>query len=122
MIIKVKRVYEEAKEEDGERVLVDRLWPRGLSKEKSKIDKWIKEISPSNELRKWYDHDPEKWGEFKIQYFDELNEKRELVEQFCMEFSKQRVTLLFGSKELKLNNAFALKEYIESIIKISKKA
>ncbi|WKD50054.1 DUF488 domain-containing protein [Microbulbifer spongiae] len=120
MKIKIKRVYEEAKEEDGERVLVDRLWPRGLSKGKGKIDKWIKEIAPSNELRKWYGHDPKKWLEFKIRYFDELNKKRALLEQFCAEVSNQSVTLLFSSKELKLNNAVALKEYLESIINVGK--
>lgn len=120
MKIKIKRVYVEAKEEDGERVLVDRLWPRGLSKGKSKIDKWFKEIAPSTELRKWYGHDPEKWPEFKMRYFDELNKKRALLEQFCEEFSRQSVTLLFSSKELNLNNAIALKEYLDSIINTGK--
>jgi uncharacterized protein YeaO (DUF488 family) len=67
-MIKIKRVYEAAAEDDGFRILVDRLWPRGISKEKAKIDLWLKEVAPSNELRKWFAHDPEKWGEFKKKY------------------------------------------------------
>lgn len=114
MKISVKRVYEEAAEDDGVRILVDRLWPRGISKEKGKIDKWVKELSPSSELRKWYSHDHEKWSEFKDRYFRELKENSEQVEELLSEYRNSKVTFLFSSKELKLNNAFALKEYLES--------
>ncbi|MEJ2324107.1 MAG: DUF488 family protein [Nitrospirota bacterium] len=107
----VKRVYDEPARSDGFRVLVDRLWPRGLSKEEAAVDLWLKDIAPSNELRKWYGHDPEKWPEFKRRYFGELKKKEELLEQITSR--KGGVTLLFGSKEEKLNNAAALKEYIE---------
>jgi uncharacterized protein YeaO (DUF488 family) len=78
-MIKIKRIYEMPTQDDGFRILVDRLWPRGLSMDKAKVDLWLKEIAPSNDLRKWYAHDPKKWGEFKKKYFKELDLKKELV-------------------------------------------
>lgn len=114
MSIKVKRVYDKAEDGDGLRILVDRIWPRGLSKEKAKIDKWIKEISPSTELRKWYNHDPEKWNEFKDRYFKELQDKSALIDDLFLKSRKQTISFLFSSKETKYNNAHALKEYIET--------
>ena len=114
MNIQVKRVYDEPNVKDGLRVLVDRLWPRGLSKDKGKIDRWIKELAPSTELRKWYGHDSDRWQEFKIKYFEELGANQAQMKLVCDELGELKVTFLFGSKELKLNNAFALKEYIES--------
>jgi uncharacterized protein YeaO (DUF488 family) len=108
---RVKRVYAEPSESDGFRVLVDRLWPRGLSKEGARVDLWLKDIAPSDGLRKWYGHDPEKWPEFKRRYFRELKEKEALLEEITSR--RGQVTLLFGSKEEKLNNASALKEYLE---------
>ena len=111
-MIKIKRVYDPSAEEDGFRILVDRLWPRGLTKEKAKVDLWLKEIAPSNELRKWYSHDPKKWTEFRKRYFDDLGTKRELVNQIIQQMKEGDVTLLYSSKEEKLNNAVALKEYI----------
>ena len=122
MNIQVKRVYEEPNVADGLRVLVDRLWPRGLSKDEGKIDRWMKELAPSTELRKWYGHDPDKWQEFKIKYFEELGDNQEQLKLACNEFREMKVTFLFGSKELKLNNAFALKEYIQSDGKVIKNA
>lgn len=116
MAIHIKRVYEPSTEADGYRILVDRLWARGLSKEKAQIDLWLKEIAPSNELRKWYRHDPEKWHEFKNRYFAEIQSKPDLVEQLLAEVRKGKVTFLFSSKEEKLNNAVALKEFVESIM------
>ncbi len=110
-MIKVKRIYEAPARSDGHRVLVDRLWPRGKSKEKARIDLWLKEVAPSNELRKWYGHEPAKWGEFRKRYFAELSDKEDLLAQ--LEGLKGTVTLLFSSKELKLNNAVALKEHLE---------
>jgi len=116
-MLKIKRVYDTPEEVDGFRILVDRLWARGLSKEKARIDLWLKDIAPSNELRKWYEHDPEKWPEFKKRYYSELNDKRELVDSIIEKAREGTVTLLYGSKETRLNNATALKEYIETRLK-----
>ncbi|HNO76275.1 DUF488 domain-containing protein [Nitrosomonas mobilis] len=115
--IRVKRVYEEPEESDGRRVLVDRLWARGLSKEKAKVDIWIKEIAPSTELRRWYGHDPKKWDEFKSRYAAELKNNPDQVETILEELHAGTVTFLYSSKEEQLNNAVALKEYIESVIR-----
>ncbi len=114
--IRIKRVYEEPEEADGRRVLVDRLWTRGLSKEKAKVDVWVKEIAPSTELRRWYGHDPDKWLEFKTRYAAELEANPARVEELLAEVKAGTVTFLYSSKEERLNNAVALKEYIESII------
>jgi uncharacterized protein YeaO (DUF488 family) len=111
-MLKIKRVYDPVSPDDGKRVLVDRLWPRGIKKEKAQINEWLKEISPSNELRKWYSHDPAKWTEFKEKYQKELAEKSELLKKIKAEAKKQTVTLLFSTKELELNNAVALKEIL----------
>ena len=114
-MIKIKRVYEKAEESDGIRILVDRLWPRGIKKEE--VDYWLKEISPSNELRKWFSHDFNKWEEFKNKYFNELNSKKELI-NFLLELIKKNsnVTLLYSAKEEKYNNAVALKEYLQELL------
>ncbi len=113
MSINTKRIYEEASAEDGYRLLVDQLWPRGLTKEKARVDRWLKEIAPSKELRKWYNHEPEKWPEFKRRYFEELDENNSLVDELIAIIKDRDVTFLFSSKESELNNALALKEYIE---------
>jgi uncharacterized protein YeaO (DUF488 family) len=113
MTIKIKRVYEPPSPSDGQRILVDRLWPRGIAKASAKIDLWIKEIAPSNALRKWYAHDPQKWPEFKRKYFAELETNGEVLKSFLAQISKGEVTFLFSSKEMHLNNALALKEYVE---------
>lgn len=113
MTIYLKRVYEKPVSEDGKRILVERLWPRGLKKGEAKVDEWLKDIAPSSDLRKWYNHDPAKWVEFKKQYWSELKNKKELVEKLEKESNDRRVTFLFGSKEEKLNSAEALKEYLE---------
>ena len=115
--IRVKRVYEEPEESDGRRILVDRLWARGLSKEKANVDVWVKEIAPSTELRRWYGHDPNKWTEFKNRYAAELETNAGQVEEILGEIQAGTVTFLYSSKEEQLNNAVALKEYIESIIR-----
>jgi uncharacterized protein YeaO (DUF488 family) len=112
-MIKIKRIYDALTPDDGIRILVDRLWPRGVSKEKAKVDLWLKETAPSNELRKWYGHDPKKWAEFRKRYFSDLDTKRELVNQIVQKTKEGDVTLLYSSKEEKINNAVALKEYIE---------
>lgn len=114
-MIKIKRVYEQPTKDDGFRILVDRLWARGLTKEKAQINLWLKDIAPSNELRKWYNHDPKKWNSFKEKYRKELEGKEELLIQIKkLEKEYNTVTLLFSSKEEKLNNAAALTEIIKS--------
>ena len=113
-MVNVKRIYEPSSQDDGKRILIDRLWPRGLKKEDARIDEWIKEIAPSNELRKWFDHDPNKWGEFKKRFFTELHGKEDVVDGIISAARKGTLTLLFGSKEERLNNAVALKEYVDA--------
>ena len=106
---KMKRVYEEPEKDDGYRILVDRLWPRGLSKEKAKVDLWMKEISPSNELRKWFSHDPEKWEGFKKRYEQELKENENWLNTLRdIEREKGTITFLYSAKEENHNNAVAL--------------
>ena len=112
-MIKVKRIYEKPSRDDGERILVDRLWPRGMRKEKAKLDAWLKEIAPSNGLRKWYGHDPDRWEEFKSRYAGELEGKEDLLDSIAQKERKGVVTLLFGSREERYNNATALKELVE---------
>ncbi|UOE51236.1 DUF488 family protein [Mucilaginibacter sp. SMC90] len=113
MDIKVKRVYETYAKEDGVRILVDRLWPRGIKKEDAQIDKWFKEIAPSSELRKWYDHDPEKFEAFNQKYHAEIDGTKVLDELINYIREHKTVTLVFSSKELKLNNAMVLKNIID---------
>ena len=113
-MIKIKRVYEAAAEDDGFRILVDRLWPRGISKEKAKIDLWLKEVAPSDELRKWFAHDSEKWGEFKKKYGEELAAKQELLKEVRrIEKEKGMVTLVYSARDMEHNNAVALKAVLE---------
>jgi uncharacterized protein YeaO (DUF488 family) len=111
--IHMKQVYEAPDEADGYRVLVDRLWPRGVKKVEARIDDWLKELAPSNDLRQWFAHDPEKWGEFKRRYFSELDRHPELVKELTEKAEEGVVTLLFSSREERFNNAVALKEYLE---------
>jgi len=110
--IKIKRIYEEFDEKDGARILVDRLWPRGVKKENAKIELWMKEIAPSNELRNWFSHDPAKWNDFKKKYFTELNANKKLCEELIGK-SKGTITLVYGAKDVEHNQAAALKEYLE---------
>lgn len=111
-MVKIKRIYDPPSTDDGRRILVDRLWPRGIKKEEAAIDEWLKEIAPSNELRKWFSHDSSKWQEFKDRYKKELKEKWDLVDAIRSESKKGRVTLLFAAKDLDHNNAAVLKELI----------
>jgi uncharacterized protein YeaO (DUF488 family) len=113
--IRLKRVYDKPAKADGRRVLVDRIWPRGLTKQEARIDKWLKEIAPSTKLRKWFRHDPARWKEFKKRYAAELDDRREQVERLARESHKRTVTLLFGAKDIEHNNAVALKECIERL-------
>lgn len=113
MTIKIKRVYEEPLDSDGERVLIDRLWPRGLTKEKAKIDLWIKEIAPSTELRKWFRHEPAKWEEFKRRYLKELIDNEVVVSRLKDLTKGKIITLVYGAKDEAHNNAVVLKEFLE---------
>ena len=117
-MIRVERIYNNPKRNNDDlRILVDRLWPRGLSKDKVRVDLWQKEIAPSNSLRKWFGHDEKKWNEFKQRYFKELDRKNELVDMILSkvkdESTSSTITLLYGTKEDRFNNAVALKEYLE---------
>lgn len=111
--IVIKRVYDEPAASDGRRILVDRLWPRGLTKEKAKVDHWAKDISPSNELRKWYGHAPAKWDEFRKRYFAELDRNGAGVEALIEAMGKVPVTFVYGSTERVINNAEALRLYLQ---------
>lgn len=113
MTIAIKRAYEKAEASDGFRILVDRLWPRGVSKEEASIDVWLKEIAPSDALRKWYHHE-EKWPEFKKRYFAELKDNTDAVAELKTYLKHKKVTFVYASKDTETNNAVALKDYIES--------
>jgi uncharacterized protein YeaO (DUF488 family) len=113
MTLQLKRVYLPPDDTDGRRILVDRLWPRGLSKATAKIDLWIKDIAPSNELRKWFAHESEKWPEFRKRYAAELRQMPEVVAQLRAELRKGHATLLFGAHNETENNAVALREYLQ---------
>ena len=110
MNIKIKRVYEQPDEDDGRRILVDRLWPRGLTKEKASVDLWLKDIAPSTELRKWFGHDPNKWEDFKERYLIELKENTEQIRLLKQEIEKGVVTLVYGAKDAEHNEALVLQE------------
>jgi uncharacterized protein YeaO (DUF488 family) len=112
--IKLKRAYDPPKPSDGLRVLVDRLWPRGVSKSSARIDLWLKEIAPSSALRKRFCHDPSRWSTFRERYSRELDKNREAVEQLLDQAHGRTVTLVYGAKDKEHNNAVALKEYLES--------
>ncbi|MCU7493021.1 MAG: DUF488 domain-containing protein [Bacteroidota bacterium] len=108
-MVKLKRIYEEYDEEDGFRILVDRLWPRGIKKEGSHVDLWLKELGPSSELRKWFNHDPAKWQEFKKKYRSELSGKKDLLSEIRnAEKENKTVTLLYGAKDTEHNQAVVI--------------
>lgn len=111
--IRIKRIYEEAYDQDVHRILIDRLWPRGVSKEEAKLDNWKKEIAPSEKLRKWFDHDPDKFDEFSKKYKEELKDKSKDIKSIKEITKEHRVTLLFGAKDEKHNHAIVLKEVLE---------
>jgi uncharacterized protein YeaO (DUF488 family) len=116
MTIAIKRVYDPREASDGFRVLVDRLWPRGLTKEKAALDLWAKDIAPSTELREEFNHRPEKFAEFKKHYRLELS-KNPALAAFRRELKRPKVTLLFGARDLKINHAVVLAEYLKQSVK-----
>jgi uncharacterized protein YeaO (DUF488 family) len=115
--IELKRAYDQAAETDGYRVLVDRIWPRGIAKADLRIDVWLKDLAPSAGLRKWFRHDPAKWDEFQKRYARELEQRRDALAQLAARARAGRVTLVFGAKDTERNNAVALKGYLERRLK-----
>ena len=113
MELQIKRIYAPNAPEDGLRILVDRLWPRGLAKADAQIDLWIKDLAPSTALRKWFGHTPEKWAAFQFKYIKELEEKKEEVQQLCAKIDKQKATLLYAAKDEKHNHAQVLLQYLQ---------
>lgn len=114
MTIKVKRVYENSDKSDGTRILVDRLWPRGLTKAKAGIDLWLKEIAPSTELRKWFAHDPEKWSRFRGRYRTELKHHPDQVESIRAKARDGTVTLIYAARDQQHNEAVVLKKILDT--------
>ena len=114
-MLQIKRVYELPESDDGVRFLVERLWPRGMKKESIPLDGWLKEVAPSEALRRWFGHDPGKWQEFRERYFSELNGKPEALQAIVEAARRGRVTLLYSTRDTNYNNAAALKEYIEEL-------
>jgi uncharacterized protein YeaO (DUF488 family) len=113
MAIQLKRVYEEPSKSDGFRILVDRLWPRGLSKEKAHVDLWLKEVAPSDELRKWFGHDPARWPEFRARYRAELKRNREQLTLLRRAVDRSHATLVYGAKDKEHNQAVVLRQLLE---------
>lgn len=113
MNIRLKRAYEAPAKEDGERLLVERLWPRGLTKEKAAVDEWFRDVAPSPALRKWYAHDPEKWEEFRRRYLAELRGNRDEVERLRARVEKGPVTFIYAAKDETRNSAVVLKAFLE---------
>ncbi|MGZ4928772.1 MAG: DUF488 domain-containing protein [Halobacteriota archaeon] len=116
IMIKSKRVYEQAKPSDGYRVLVDRLWPRGVRKDDAKLNAWLRELGPSTELRKWFSHDPDKWPEFQRRYRAELNSKTHVLQKLIADAATEDITLVYASREQRYNNVTVLKEVLEDIM------
>lgn len=112
-MIKLKRIYEEPVADDGLRILVERLWPRGFTKARAKIDLWLKDVAPSTQLRIWYGHDPAKWEEFRERYWEELENRRDLIKLLKEKDKKGVVTFVYSTHDELLNSAAALKEFLK---------
>ena len=113
MNIKIKRAYEQPHKDDGLRILVDRLWPRGLTKQKASVDIWLKEIAPSNELRKWFAHDPDKWKSFRGRYETEIGHNHDVIRVLKEKASEGTITLIYAARDEKHNEALVLKQFLE---------
>ena len=114
--LEVKRAYEPPAKSDGKRILVDRIWPRGVTKAALSLHSWAKELAPSTTLRKWFGHDPEKWDEFRRRYFQELDKQPEAIEALAAECREGPVTLIFAAKDVQHNQAIALRQYLREWI------
>ncbi len=110
----IKRIYDQPEQRDGIRVLVDRLWPRGVSKERARVDLWLKDLGPSTELRRWFGHESSRFAEFKKRYIAEMEDNKELVAQIRAILAESNVTLLFGARDSEHNNALVIRDYIVS--------
>lgn len=113
MDIRTRRIYDEPSRSDGKRILVDRLWPRGVSKDEAELDLWVRDLAPSDELREWFHDHEDDWDTFRERYFAELEEREDAVEDLLDEIGDGRATLLYASKRTERNNATALKEFLE---------
>jgi len=113
-MIRLKRVYEPAASEDGARFLVERLWPRGVSKTSLRLDGWLKDVAPSDELRRWFAHDPRKWREFRRRYFDELDANASAWEPILQAARRGEVTLIYSARDNEHNSAVALRDYLDA--------
>lgn len=113
-MIRIKRIYEPPSAEDGSRILVDRLWPRGISRQEAAISEWMREIAPSTSLRRRFNHDPQKWEEFKERYFQELDARPDLVASLLDQCARTDVTLIYSARDTKYNQAVALAEYLQT--------
>jgi uncharacterized protein YeaO (DUF488 family) len=113
MLVRVKRVYEEPGSADGRRILVDRLWPRGMTKDRARVDLWLKQIAPSNELRKWFQHDPARWHEFERRYLSELQQNKEAMKVLLTEAKTGPITLLYAARDEAHNEAVVLRNLLQ---------
>ena len=113
--ITAKRVYDPIDEDDGVRVLVDRVWPRGVTKKDLRADQWLRDVAPSDSLRKWFNHDPAKWEEFKLRYVAELEGKPSILRYLLDLANEKRLVLLFSARDLRFNQAVALQDYLLSL-------
>lgn len=113
MTLRIKRIYEPPAAQDGTRILVDRLWPRGVSKEEAHVHAWLKEIAPSAELRRWFGHDPDKWDAFRRRYLEELESNPAAVEELKRQIGQSTATLLYGARDTEHNNALVLRDFID---------
>jgi uncharacterized protein YeaO (DUF488 family) len=111
--INIKRVYDDKSQDDGYRVFIDRLWPRGVKKEDAHFDEWLKDLAPSTELRKWFDHDPDRFDEFRKRYKKELQEHKDDLDKLRKRAKTEKITLLYAAKDREMNNAVVVKEILE---------
>lgn len=112
MTLQIKRIYEPPSKEDGVRILVDRLWPRGISKDEARVDTWLKDVAPSADLRRWFGHDPDKWSEFRQRYKAELEHNPAAVHQLKRQIGQAPATLLYGARDTEHNNAVVLRDFV----------
>ena len=112
-VVRIKRIFDAPARTDGLRVLVDRVWPRGITKKAAALDLWVKEVAPSTELRKWFNHDPRRWMDFRLRYRRELQKHRKELEELRAQAAKRRVTLLFGARDTEHNQAVVLREALQ---------
>lgn len=109
----IRRAYDAPTDDDGHRVLVDRVWPRGVARDQARIDEWLREVAPSTGLRRWFGHDPDRWEEFRSRYRQELADSAEQIDRLLGRARRGRVTLVYGARDEKRNNAVVLREYLE---------